>query len=435
VAARQGLEVVDEFVDNDRGASRYSRKARPRWSELLERLGRGEFDTLIAWDLDRLTRQPRELEHLIGLTLDRGVRILTVSGSLDLSTTSAQLQARILAAIAAGEVDKMSARMKARHEDDARRGLPYAGRLTYGYATATTLDDHEAAVMREMVARVTAGDSCTRIAHDLNGRGVVTKKGARWQSASVKFAVSNPHIAGLRRYRGEVLDGVEGKWPAIVSPAEWHAAQQMLALRSNGRRRGAPGTLLAGVVWCAECGGKLYRNGPAHDHKRSKDASFRHAAREAGACSVSVAAVALESWTVERVLELVGDEATRGATAPPAATPRADEVGLIRAKLEQLGRDHADDLIPRDAFIAAARTLRERLDKAEAAVVLEPTAADREAARLVARGPSNLRAEWPTVPLHIRRSIVRLLLSRIEIEARPGVRKFDPSRVRLVFAA
>lgn len=56
LASRSGLNVIEIFEDNDISASRYSRRTRPEFERMMERAGRGDFDTLLAWDLDRLIR-------------------------------------------------------------------------------------------------------------------------------------------------------------------------------------------------------------------------------------------------------------------------------------------------------------------------------------------------------------------------------------------
>ena len=55
-AAREGWQVVDVLVENDVGASSYSRKPRPVYASLLERARRREFDVIMAWSVDRLGR-------------------------------------------------------------------------------------------------------------------------------------------------------------------------------------------------------------------------------------------------------------------------------------------------------------------------------------------------------------------------------------------
>ncbi|MGI8768056.1 MAG: recombinase family protein [Propionibacteriaceae bacterium] len=61
-----------------------------------ERHPRGRRDPIVCWDTDRLTRQLRELADLI----DLGAPIGTVSGELDLSSSSGRLVATILGGVA-----------------------------------------------------------------------------------------------------------------------------------------------------------------------------------------------------------------------------------------------------------------------------------------------------------------------------------------------
>ena len=57
----RGWTVAGEYIDNSISASD-SRKQRPGYDALCRDYEAGRFGALIAWDLDRLTRQPRQLE-------------------------------------------------------------------------------------------------------------------------------------------------------------------------------------------------------------------------------------------------------------------------------------------------------------------------------------------------------------------------------------
>ena len=56
-----------EFVDNS--VSAYSGKPRPRYLAMLAALRDGSLGRVVVWHLDRLYRQPRELEDIIDLAL------------------------------------------------------------------------------------------------------------------------------------------------------------------------------------------------------------------------------------------------------------------------------------------------------------------------------------------------------------------------------
>jgi site-specific DNA recombinase len=70
IAQEHGWKLVGEYVDNSIIASD-RRKTRPGYNELMAAYGADMFDALVCWDLDRLTRQPRELEDWIDAATDK----------------------------------------------------------------------------------------------------------------------------------------------------------------------------------------------------------------------------------------------------------------------------------------------------------------------------------------------------------------------------
>lgn len=53
---------------------------RPEYDGMVADFEMGRFDVLVCWDLDRLTRQPRQLEDWIDATKDRKPTIVTANG-------------------------------------------------------------------------------------------------------------------------------------------------------------------------------------------------------------------------------------------------------------------------------------------------------------------------------------------------------------------
>jgi hypothetical protein len=64
---------------------------------------------VIVWAVDRLVRRLPDLEDLIDRFERTGVKLVTVSGEMDLSTDQGRLVARILASVARGEVERKGA--------------------------------------------------------------------------------------------------------------------------------------------------------------------------------------------------------------------------------------------------------------------------------------------------------------------------------------
>jgi DNA invertase Pin-like site-specific DNA recombinase len=104
LAASKGWTVAERYVDDD--VSAYSGKARPQYARLLEDLRSGAINAVVVYHLDRLHRQPKELEEFFEVCKDSGVdQLASVTGRIDLANADGQFMARILGAVAKKESD------------------------------------------------------------------------------------------------------------------------------------------------------------------------------------------------------------------------------------------------------------------------------------------------------------------------------------------
>lgn len=119
LAARLGIADPLVFIDND--VSAFDGGRRPGYDAMVTQV-RGGASLIIVWHVDRLYRQPRELEDLIDLVEQHPVRIEAVrGGGFDLNATEGRLMARQLVAIAAYESGHKSDRFKGHASLDKRR--------------------------------------------------------------------------------------------------------------------------------------------------------------------------------------------------------------------------------------------------------------------------------------------------------------------------
>lgn len=107
----RGWELAGTWSDNSISASDASKK-RPGYDALVHAYEAGQFDALVCYDLDRLTRQPRQLEDWIDAAEGRGLALVTLNGEADLTTDAGRLFARIKAAVARSEIERKSARQR-----------------------------------------------------------------------------------------------------------------------------------------------------------------------------------------------------------------------------------------------------------------------------------------------------------------------------------
>jgi DNA invertase Pin-like site-specific DNA recombinase len=251
---REGLTVVETFVDND--VSAYNGAHRPGFAGLMEGVRRRDFDVLVYWKTDRLVRRFHDLGGVMETCDQAGVRLVSVVDPIDTSTAMGKGIAGMMAAMAETESANISLRVKRRHEEAALRGDSHGHRRAYGYSPdGNKVVAREAKHIRDARDRIFRGESMRAICADWNERGVQTAEGKAWRVHGFKKIMTSARIAGLREYQGEVV--AEGIWPAIVTPEE---RDRIIAIVGDPkvRKRGRPVTyLLSGMTTCGRCGAVL----------------------------------------------------------------------------------------------------------------------------------------------------------------------------------
>ena len=431
---RHGWDLTATYVDGDHSA--YSGAPRPGWDALWQSVAAGEVDVIVAWHPDRLYRRLRDLVTVTDRVAASGVRIATVTaGEVDLASPEGRLVAAIVGAVAEKSSDDTARRVARWHRHRAEQGLPPpTGQRLFGYrrdrvdgTTVWTVDPVEGPVAVEVVDRVAGGDALVAIRDDLNARGISTAPGGRWTTTTLRRWVTSPTVAGLREVDGTYVVGV---WPALVDRAAWDAARRALDARAGTGRRTSTRYLLTGVAVCGRCGG------PMHGHYRHGRRTYEcRAAREGpGGCSLSIAADPTEAWVRDVVLAAIDRDAlARIAAAHAGDDPVVERLAAIDREVDALADDYADGLVDRRAYVAATSRLSDRRDRLSARL----TAA--AAPRLV-RGlpdtPDALTAVWDARSIPWRRSLLRLLVDRVEVAPAP-VRggRWSPERVSFVWRA
>jgi site-specific DNA recombinase len=257
LASGRGWTVVERYVDND--VSAYRGKARPRFADLLADIEAGHLDAVVAYHQDRLTRTPTEFEtFLAACDAARLTKFTTVTGFTELGQGDGVMVARIFAAVAAGESDAKSRRVRRKNDQRAAQGLPHlSGQRPFGYERdGMTVREDEAVVIRAAAERFLAGESLTSIAGWMAAQGVRTATGVNeWRTPTLRNLLKSPRIAGLREHRGEVVG--PGAWPGIITEAQHHQITTKLNDPTRRTVRTPRRYVLSGLVRCSLCEAKM----------------------------------------------------------------------------------------------------------------------------------------------------------------------------------
>jgi site-specific DNA recombinase len=309
-AARDGLEVVDTYADYAfSGAS----TLRPQWQAMQAAARDGRIDVIIAEALDRFSRDQEHIAAFYKEMNFAGVSIVTVAEG-EISELHIGLKGTMNALF----LKDLGLKTHRGLEGRVRSGRS-AGGLSYGYRVVRnpsgaadpergerSIEDTEAARVRQIFADYVMGRSPRAIACDLNRQKVPGPRGGKWSASLILGnAARETGILRNRLYVGELIwnrqrflkDPSTGKRVSRPNPREiwvieqvpalriigvdlWEAAQTSLLARRNqvldlvppgtiqngsgsptaaGRlaRAKRPVWLLAGLVRCGVCDGPM----------------------------------------------------------------------------------------------------------------------------------------------------------------------------------
>lgn len=361
IAERKGWRVVRVYGDNDKSASK-PEVVRADYDQMEKDHAAGLFTNLIMYALDRLTRQPDQLEAWIKRAAAGECYLVTLAGDLDLTTVPGQLVARILMAVAAAEVGTKAGRQKSAGRQRAEKGLSHAsGWRATGYTLRGAVIEDEAALVEQMFARFLAGDSLKGIAHWLNSQGVPTPRNLRWGPNTVRCILMNPRYAGRVTYGGEVLEGVRATWHGLVSEADFDSVQ--LTLTDPERRsRGGVGVhrrhLGSGLFLCYAC-----------EHPVGSHSGDKYRCRQ-GEAHLTRAIGRIDAYVLAMAAHRLARPEMADAVQPPDKAEGArlrDAINGLRVRLVQTERDYDDDLIDARRYNAKKAKIEADLRLARAA--------------------------------------------------------------------
>lgn len=285
-AEARGYSVIGEFSDMYSGTDL---EGRPELNRLFNFIEVNSADVVIAYDVDRLTREMGDLVLIERRIEKRGAAVEYVRGGYGNDEF--------------GKMVKMLKAMMAKNEnldraERSRRGkravvangyvMCPAGRAPFGYDYIPgkrqgrfEINEEQAHVVRLIYSwLIEDGLSSYAIARLLWEQGilskgdiseVVVKKSGRgeWSPTTVRKIISNPVYKGVWSYGKTSTKKVDGKYvtthhpesewvttsvPAIVDDATWDAAQVCLARnKQNAKRNTRREYLLRSMVFCP-CG-------------------------------------------------------------------------------------------------------------------------------------------------------------------------------------
>jgi site-specific DNA recombinase len=251
------------FVDNDKGASRFSVGERPDFSKLCRAIEAGEVDVVVVWELSRLTRDLEVWAAFAKLCRDHGVIVCAGGRVYDLDNYEDEFVASLTGILSVREAGQIRARVNRARDAGIESGAVW-GRPVFGYQriyddrTGRLLGQEphpvEGPVVVDMYRRLALGETFVAVAKHLNVNGIARPSGGTWSQVAVRDMVRDkPVYLGHRVHKGEIVK--RDCWPALVDVDVYETVQALFLARRNPGHNTRAAHLLTGILVCDKCGG------------------------------------------------------------------------------------------------------------------------------------------------------------------------------------
>lgn len=401
-ASAHGYVLPNEFIFLDEGISGKRTDKRPEFNRMIGTAKQKPrpFDAILLWKFSRFARNREDsIVFKSMLRKELGIDVISISEPLADDKMSIIMEAMIEAMDEYYSLN-LAEEVKRGMTEKARRG-GLQSNPSFGYRVEQNMlvpIPEEAALIRSIFDRFIAGEGLFPIAKWLNGLGVRTHRGNRFENRTVEYILRNPVYIGKMRWNpsgrtrrdfsNENIILADAQHQPLISPETWDAAQRrMAAVKAQWKYHGRPITehkrWMSGLIRCADCGSTLVFASPHY----WKCNGYVH-----GRCR-STQHIADEKLT-EMLLTLM-ERDTQGDLPISYQTVRskpqaADEAALLQeqraqldAKLARLREAYLSGVEDLASYAAAKSTLESRAAQLDQRIQSLSTPADQKAADLL----------------------------------------------------
>ena len=274
---KNGYELYKLYADE--GISGKQIKHRKQFQQMMIDAKAKKFDKVVVKDVSRFARNTVDLLQSVRELKSYNVQVDFLNNG-EVMEGGSEFILTILGAMAQQESANMSKRVKFGKDITAQKGR--VPNLVFGYDKIPNerytlkINEEEAKIVKEIFENyVYKGIGTTKIAWDLNDRGIRTKKTkSKWVQTSIVRMLKNPIYTGrVTNKKSEVTDFITGtrkdlpeeEWIVverpeirIISDELFNRAQEILAQRSNefklNNKREKTEYVFSTLIYCKHCG-------------------------------------------------------------------------------------------------------------------------------------------------------------------------------------
>ena len=305
-ATEHGYLPFVHYTDDGYSGGNYDR---PGWQQMIADMEAGKISTLIVKDMSRVGREYIQTGYFTEILFPRwDIHFIAIGNNIDSDIQSSSDIAPFLNVVNDWYIRDCSRKSKQVYKSRSDQGLPTTMQIPYGYKQGEenkhrwVIDEEAAEVVKRIFGMAIQGIGPTAIAnrlrkeqierpsnysasHGLRNLKVNDRSPYEWCYNTVADIISRPeymgHTVNYRTYSTSYKDKKRKEsdpsdWviyknthEAIVDEDTWNAAQ---AARQVKRRHDTveKSNPLTGLVFCADCGKKMYNHRSKVDSLRAR---------------------------------------------------------------------------------------------------------------------------------------------------------------------
>lgn len=251
---------------------------RPGIRELIMAAKQGDFDIVLVYKLDRLSRSQKDTLYLIEDVFQANqVDFVSLSENFDTSTAFGKAMIGILSVFAQLEREQIKERMTMGKIGRAKSGKAMAwSNPPFGYNFVNDVyevDEFQAAIVKRIFSEYLSGDGPLKIAKRLNDEGH-PGKGTQWSWKTVKDILMNVVYTGYISFKGELYPGMH---KPIIDMETYKNTQKQIEIRRVNASNPRPFRskyMLSGMLKCHYCGATLRIR--VSINRRTRESTYRY---------------------------------------------------------------------------------------------------------------------------------------------------------------